>query len=1850
MPPLPPTEGWEIGPNPAVPSPEQVYEILIYFFNAYLISVTSFLAYSIIVLVILYRLRGPTSYGTQSKRKRLHRSSTALLVASAIFPILYAAMWIAKGTTSAGPDLPAGGVFGTPLEERIIGPNPSSRGLDQFLGILIDLFQAYFLSWTTLGVVALLSLVVIYYTTKWPTEIIADVQSRYIRRVGIAVGVVTVFLPLLYTVVWVATDTQKTPEALPADGVFGTSFEERLIGPEAAQGIDGLVSGLGMLFQTYQVSISFILISAMTFLSVSYLLIHWPFRYDIGNKQEHLYRAALGLGGSITIVPILHAISWLATGLSNPEGSLTRVAPPVQLPTGQLFSGARYHPVIEELAASKDPVETVLLNFLSFQTTSYLMLGIFVIALGAVMMLLFARSSWFPSIGGHEYLSAGSIILLVVFLMPALVTASAWLTTGTADAGDTLSENLAGRPFHEQDDFSACTTEDWEAKSGTAIPVDSSAGQGCELEIHGTISKQFDLTGTEHEEGFVEVKTDDEMTVRIYDGDELVAEKDIISNRRFEISVTNATTVEIKGKNSKLDSVTAGLQPVPDPYLVVELMTEDDEFILRNGVDADVRIYNIGETETVDTFNLTVASEGTLYGGDERTPSDKLLIEQLDGGQWREYPITKFTSFRENRVVGDVNLIAATNLDEQEMLQRGPGWDNYDNKTITITYADLRSDLSEGRTVYENTTSFDARIYNNGTAFSEASPAELVITDENGNKVHRETITLAELDPEEDSVTEITNTYRAPGTYTATLDVEDDLFPEGNIDQTEFQIIHGDVRAEVSETESTSRVGTNTNFTVDIWNAGNNKSEATTADVEVVGPSGDVVKSWNVDVENLSVGQSTAREFTVVTEKTGTYHVNVDAHYPEFSAGTTDSATVAGIGPDLRTDVTGNTIKKGEQADITTEIRNKGTDYAEPTTAQVNLTNPDGTLIEQAEIEVPGLSPGESYSTNPVSSTLNEPGTYQVSMDADAELATTGTKDTDEFNVVYQNLGVEVSASNVSHSDDNQMSIDVTNHGTGLSEPTSVNVDIVDPAGKIVTERTLDVGRLQADQSTIRRFEVNHDRAGVHRAEASLDGQTYHTNYHITWSNLQGTINASETTVDGFETKLNATIGNVGPGRSGVTYATVTVYDSDNRRVDRKQIDVDELASGETDSNPVSVKFPEVGTYTAKIELHDNEFPDGNVDYSEEIVTAVPDHRTGIHVSNISNGETAYVNTTVVNAGEVLSDETTATVTLKTDNGEVLETTQYPVGRLQPSDKQTNTPLARVLDEPGRYIAEVKVDDSRVPRGNVSKTAFYVRGGDLRANITARDIGEGQNVDISTQVANYGGAVSENTTATVTIENDAGRVINRTTVDVRSLQPGEDQTNLFSNVTLESPGRYVAKIDVNAKDDTTGSVARNGFQTEYVNLKGFVSSSDVTTTNKTTINVTIANDGTAGSDPVDTTVEVVDDSGMVVQEWNISTDSIRGGRDTRRHLEFTTSEAGSYTVTVDVEDQGRPSGTTDSDEFSIRWPDLAVDVTPSASVVESNETTVDVNITNNGPGSSQETTTRVYLYDNFGNILSQQTISLPEVASGATYETTVSIHFTRPGVHSVGARVDDSKFPDGNYAETDDITVSHGNLHGSVSFRNDSTPVESETAVTVSVQNVGNDKAEATTATVALMNPNEEVVETHEVDIRALNAGSNTDKRVKMTPPDDGKYTVQLNVRDEEFPVGAGDTDTIQVLSSDLRADITVEDVELNHRTDVNVTVTNAGDLQSNQTTAEVRMYNQDGDRVTHKTLEIDSLAPGESTTVSYSQLIDERCWKTEMSCAPGVTVGTGTYTAEVNVQTVYAPEGSVDTVSFKVE
>lgn len=1846
----PPDDGWEFGPDPSGASPDAVFEIFLRFFDMYLLSVTSLLLYSVIVLLLLYRIRLRNARGTEMMQSRLYRSGYGLLLASALFPILYAAMWIAEGTTSAEPDLPAGGVFGTSVERWIIGPDPSTQSPDMVLVIIANIFEVIFTSWTTLGFVVILLLVMAFFVGGVSRGLGNRTQLEYLWRIGLGTGLTVVLLPVLYTVVWVATGREEATGELRADGIFGTTFEQRLIGPETETGYGGLIGILGNAFETYQVTLSFLFISILVFLVVAFILVRWPAEGSEVSVQERLYRAGLGLAGSMATVPVLYAISWVAVGVSRPEQSFTRVAPAVELPTEQLYGGPRHHPFIESMAASKDPVETMLLNAMTVQSLTYLTVGILVLIAGIVVMVLFDRASLssLQSEAGYGHLRSGIIVILAVFLLPAFITGAAWLATGPAAAGTTFSENLAGSPFHYTDDFETCTLEGWTATEGTAIPSEYSDRDGCALELFGTAQKQFDLRGTDQNRGYVDVVTNDNVTVRIYDGGELVAEEVIRSTQRFDIPVTGVTTVELEGRESKVDSVSAGLQPLRDPYLVVELTTDKEEFIFRNGVTADVRVYNIGSSETRGGFNLTLGTIGTTYNGTEGAATNRRQLDQLSGGQWREFE-TELQSFDGNRTIGTVQLAATTNLDDWDIRERGPDWDNYARKTITITYADLWASLPADRVVTSNETAFEAAILNNGTAYSETSTATVEIVDGDGEVVYRDERPLRELDPNETVRKDFAHVYETPGTYTATVSVDDELFPEGNTDRVVYDIQHGDLRGEITDVDSSSRIGTQANISVAIENAGTARSEQTTATVEVLAPSGEVSDSWVVSVEELAVGETTTRQFSADTPETGEYTVNLNVVDREFPIGSTDQATFDGVGPDPRPTVTTASIKEGEQVDVETRVVNRGTDYSNPTTATVTMVDPDGAVVEQTEIDVRGLEPGESQTNTPFSRSLSRPGSYEVEMSVDTEFESSQNTDRDSFSVLYEDLGLTFDVSDRTLTDENRIRMVVTNHGTGRSESVPLEVRVVGPDGSEVAQRSYEIQSLRSGDSTGRAFTTEHTQPGTHRVEGMLDGQEFTTEYDMTWPDYRVGVNATSTEVRGFETTVNTSIWNAGPGAGEASSATLTVYDSDGRVVDRRELAVSALESGEVTSRPVSITFPAVDSYTVGLDVDDPELPEGNTDRTEPITTTLPDLRATVDVDNIDEGDVAPVNTTVVNTGKATSNATTATVTLVDSEGTVRNETTLFIESLPANASQSNTTLQTRLEDSGVYTARINVSTEYVPEGSVDEQAFRVRGDDLRASVVARNVGEDEPAALTTRIANVGELESNPTTATVTIEDSIGRVVEQTEVEVGSIAPGDEQVDTPLSVRLPEPGQYVATVNVSTDDATTGTYDRNGFRVEYVDLRGELFASDTTRTDTVDIGVAISNDGTGRSEPVDATLQVLDESGTVVEEWDVSTQAIGADRSSYQTVEFTAPEAGTYTARVDVVDQGRPEGTVTEREFDVRWPDLRLSLTPASTTIESSESTVDVTIRNDGPGASRETSAYLEVRERGGEVVMTETLVVPEIDSGETYTTSVPIEFVRPGPHRVHGEVTDVEFPAGNTAQTGELDVRHANLAGSVSFRDDASVVETDTVVAVTTENIGTARSESGETVLEIINEEGDVVETRRLSVPALSVNQSHYQEVTVQLADDGKHTARVDVVDPEFPADDVDTDTIQALTPDLRASVEIDDVELNRHTDLSVTVENVGDAQSASTIAEVRIFNQNELRVVYEELAIEALAPGESVTVTYSQLIDERCWKTEMTCAPGAKVEPGTYTAEVVVQTEYAPEGSVATKTFRV-
>ena len=351
-----------------------------------------------------------------------------------------------------------------------------------------------------------------------------------------------------------------------------------------------------------------------------------------------------------------------------------------------------------------------------------------------------------------------------------------------------------------------------------------------------------------------------------------------------------------------------------------------------------------------------------------------------------------------------------------------------------------------------------------------------------------------------------------------------------------------------------------------------------------------------------------------------------------------------------------------------------------------------------------------------------------------------------------------------------------------------------------------------------------------------------------------------------------------------------------------------------------------------------------------------------------------------------------------------------------------------------------------------------------------------------------------------------------------------------------------------------------------------------------------------------------------------------------------------------MEDADRPEGTTDETQFHITWPNLHAQIEAESTVVEDNTATFNVDVENVGPGQSRSTTASVDILGTFGNIVGTHTVDVPPLASGETHEVSVDQVFDRPGSYFGRVQVQDPEFPEGTTDTTETIEIVHGHLNGEVQFDNGHTVVESETEFEVTVQSVGNDGAEPTTADVWVTDSNGDIVFSDEMDVGSLKQRESQSERFTATLNKSGHGTAHVDVNYPKFPLGTEDQDEINVISPDLRADLSIDDVQMGDETMIRVDVSNVGDTQANATTGELLIFNQDMDRVVREEFGVESLAPGESTTIEFVQLIAEECWRTEMTCAPGAELGqAGAFTGEVDISTMFAPEGSEDSDTFYV-
>ncbi|MFD1643446.1 CARDB domain-containing protein [Halohasta litorea] len=1826
--------------------------------------------------------------------------------------------------------------------------------LDAFVDILIGFFRVYLITTTSIFIPILLFFVVSYYAGLWPSSYGSEMMIRRIRRSSTGLFAISVILPILYLSMWFLTGTEShdgRAADLPSSGVFGTSWEERLIGPEPASGGLGMLADIFVsIFYTYQVTVTFVLISILVFASVIFLVMKWPSEVDPLVRRDRVYRISFGMLVSFSILPVLYAISWIATGWYTPNESFTRVSPQISLPYDSLFGGSQ-HPFLEQLAAESDPLEVTLQNVLSLHVETLLFVGILAIVFGSILFVFLGRSNYFQTNLGQQSFRGGVIIVLVLLLAPTILAGGAWLATGVASGVD-LGEGPPGFTSQCQE-FKDGEMGAWSASSGSAqIQPD-----GWSLRIDGTLERS--VSAANHADRMVSITPaqdsygEDEFHIQMYDGDELVLNETTTYRASFTEEIQGDATIQISSDGGELDRLCTGFQTVALPTIALE-MDAPEEVILREGIDIDYSVYNVGHVPTGEAFDVGVYANGTGFLGEHTEASQTWRQDPLTGGEFSHEQVS-FDGLIDARAVGEVVIV--TEVDPNgEMSQRTtvPG---RSTRTVNVLYANLESSIDADDVERANQTDLRTEVFNNGTAYSLETPSDVRILDSDGGTVRSWSPMVPELDPQEVTRTDFEHVFRVPGSYTAQIDVHDTLFPEGSTDEVDFDIIAPDLRGELVNVDEDSRVDTETDFDVVVENAGNlNMSGGTTADVDLRNSQGDVVDEWVVDVPELEEGGTFETTLTSTIEYGGVHTVSLDVHDEDFPYGTQDSDQIIGIGPNLATNVDGSRIDVGDTTDIDVDISNIGSDVSLATTADVTLRNESGDVVAETQLDVPPIEAGERYTEQPFDVVIDEAGFYDVDVDVAPTADTGRATDSDRFEVRYVDLVVDVEATPLSGSNEARIHVTVSNEGTGRSESVDVDSVVTDEGDTIVFSRALSFGELNPGRSQTRSRTVELDSDGLHTVTVEIDeedGDTDTATFSSMSPNLEGNITATETEVYGLGTDVLTKVRNVGSEASDRTTADITVYDTaDGDVVDTSRISVQSLEAGEQQERGVSVNFPGAGVYKVKIDVDDDLYPGNTVDHTEEIHVYQSDlsvrlsandsdlppgatggveatvfnngnHRsdpydievefvsprgstiaveqdtvesigvgenttlafesvlddigrndvivrvdttesgritdsTEIDVSlpleveevesHIPPGEQGVVDATVSNPGAVESETYDVTARFIAPDGSTVSTDSTTVGPIQPGEEET-LQFESTLVDAGVHDVIVDVDTGGENKPREGVYIEVVRS-ELRGQVNARDIDEGDPTDIDIVVDNVGTDVSPETNVTAVLRDPDGNVVADEQYTVGVLEEGESDSQQVFDTELDAVGVYEVEMvgELEGSDDQIQSV--RSFEVLYSNLTASVTADDVTRVNEGNVQVAVVNEGTGRSDAAPAQVVIEAPDGSAIRSVDLDVPALSAGRSYSETLEFTTEEAGTHRATVDVEDADRPDGTVAETEFHITWPNLHAHIEAESTTIEDNTATLNVDIENVGPGQSRSTTASVDILGSFGNIVGTRTIDVPPIGSGESHEVSVDHVFDRPGSYFGRIQVQDPEFPEGTTDNTETIDIIHGHLNGEVEFDEGYTVVESETQFEVTVQNVGNDGAAPTTADVWITNANGETVFTDVMEVGSLAKRGSQSEKFTATLNTSGDATAHVDVNYPKFPLGTEDQDDIRVISPDLRADLTIDDVQMGSETTIRVDVTNVGETQAEATTGELLIYNHDMDRVVREEFAVESLAPDESTSIEFVQLIAKECWRTEMSCAPGAELGTaGTFTGSVDISTMFAPEGSEDSDTFYV-
>jgi hypothetical protein len=202
------------------------------------------------------------------------------------------------------------------------------------------------------------------------------------------------------------------------------------------------------------------------------------------------------------------------------------------------------------------------------------------------------------------------------------------------------------------------------------------------------------------------------------------------------------------------------------------------------------------------------------------------------------------------------------------------------------------------------------------------------------------------------------------------------------------------------------------------------------------------------------------------------------------------------------------------------------------------------------------------------------------------------------------------------------------------------------------------------------------------------------------------------------------------------------------------------------------------------------------------------------------------------------------------------------------------------------------------------------------------------------------------------------------------------------------------------------------------------------------------------------------------------------------------------------------------------------------------------------------------------------------------------------------------------------------------------------------VEEESGDATEGLEVTAVVTDANDTVVfEETKTNLSSLDLNSTT-VSFNAGTLDAGDYNVEVtaDATNATEPATASEPLTITSPSSDkLAVSISATDTSFGGQTDVTAFVENVMAQEATSVTADVVYYNQNGEQIEEpETFTLGSIASGVTETVEHTQPISE-CWRLEMNCIPGVSNGTGEYTAEIQVDLDQSTSTITKSATFQV-